>query len=205
MVALVGEMRDPGSLSGGAPPSYWHCHRRHVVDQAASEGAADVGYGPWVADLERGIVIREAVPGEAKRLSELAMRSQAYWGYDDEFLEIVRPILTFSEEDLVRSAMYVLTIGSDEPAGVYRITGVPPEGELEDVWLEPQFIGHGMGRALFEHALGTAADLGFESLLIEGEPNAEGFYVAMGAIRLGSRRSPSGRTLPLLRVKTATP
>jgi GNAT superfamily N-acetyltransferase len=123
----------------------------------------------------------------------------------DEFLEIVRPILTFSEEDLVRSAMYVLTIGSDEPAGVYRITGVPPEGELEDVWLEPQFIGHGMGRALFEHALGTAADLGFESLLIEGEPNAEGFYVAMGAIRLGSRRSPSGRTLPLLRVKTATP
>jgi GNAT superfamily N-acetyltransferase len=158
-----------------------------------------------VADLEQGIVIRRAVPGEAKRLSDLAMRSKAYWGYDDAFLEIVRPILTFSEQDLVRSPVYVLTIGSDEPAGVYRITGVPPEGELEDLWLDPQFIGRGIGRALFEHALRTAADLGFESLLIEGEPNAEGFYVAMGAISFGSRRSPSGRTLPLLRVTPATP
>ena len=133
------------------------------------------------------------------------MRSKAHWGYAEEFLERVRSILTFSEEDILRCPVYVLTLGSDEPAGVYRITGAPPEGELEDLWLDPRIIGRGMGRALFEHALGTAGGLRFESLLIEGDPNAEGFYLAMGAIRVGSRESPSGRTLQLLRVKTTTP
>jgi GNAT superfamily N-acetyltransferase len=98
--------------------------------------------------------------------------------------------------------MYVMATGSDEPAGVYRITGAPPQGELEDLWLDPRFIGRGMGRTLLEHALGVAADLGFESLVIEGEPHAEGFYLAMGAVRIGSRRSASGRTLPLLRIAT---
>lgn len=148
------------------------------------------------------MVIRRALPGEAKRLSELAMRSKAHWGYDEQFLERVRPILTFTEEDVLNWPMYVMVTESDEPAGVYRITGAPPHGELEDLWLDPPFIGHGMGRALLEHALDIAAELGFESLVIEGEPNAEGFYLAMGAIPIGSRRSPSGRTLPLLRITT---
>ena len=130
------------------------------------------------------------------------MRSKAYWGYEEEFLERVRPILTFSEKDVLSVPMYVLPTEDDEPAGVYRITGAPPEGELEDLWLDPEFIGRGMGRTLFEHAVGIAADLGFESLLIEGEPNAEGFYIAMGATRVGTRRSSAGRTLPLLRIKT---
>jgi len=71
---------------------------------------------------------------------------------------------------------------------------------IEDLWLYPRLIGRGIGRRLFEHALLTARELGFESLLIESDPNAEGFYLAMGAMRVGERRSPSGRTLPLLRV-----
>ncbi|MFZ1995137.1 MAG: GNAT family N-acetyltransferase [Solirubrobacteraceae bacterium] len=151
------------------------------------------------------MVIRRAQPGEAKRLSELAMRSKAHWGYDEQFLERVRPILTYTEEDVLTSPTYVMVTESDAPAGMYRITGAPPHGELEDLWLDPPFIGRGMGKALLDHALEIAAELGFDSLVIEGEPNAEGFYLAMGAIPIGSRRSPSGRTLPLLRITTVEP
>lgn len=85
---------------------------------------------------------------------------------------------------------------------MYRISGEPPQGELEDLWLDPQIIGRGLGRILFQHALGTAADERFEALLIEADPNAEGFYRVMGAIRVGSRQSSAGRTLPLLRINT---
>jgi len=159
-------------------------------------------YADRVSNAGPGVAIRRALPGEAMSLTALAMRSKAYWDYDREFLELVRPILTLTEKDLANAPVYVLTVGSDEPAGVYRITGAPPEGELEDLWLDPKFIGRGFGRALFEHAARVAGELGFESLLIEGDPNAEGFYLAMGATRIGSRRSPSGRTLPLLRAKT---
>jgi GNAT superfamily N-acetyltransferase len=144
-------------------------------------------------------LIRPAQAGEAQLLSALAMRSKAHWGYDAEFLEKVRPLLTFTEADLVGSAVYVLSIDG-QALGVYRITGTPPEGELEDLWLDPSLIGRGLGRSLFEHALLRARELRFDSLVIEGEPNAVGFYAAMGAMRIGARRSPSGRTLPLLRV-----
>jgi ribosomal protein S18 acetylase RimI-like enzyme len=145
--------------------------------------------------------IRRARPGEAADLSALALRSKAHWGYDQEFLDAVRPVLTFSEADLSASPVYVLE-AAGVPAGMYRLTGEPPEGELEDLWLGPELIGRGLGRRLFEHALGIAAELGFDSLVIEADPNAEPFYLAMGAVRIGDRRSPSGRTLPLLRVGT---
>lgn len=45
-------------------------------------------------------------------------------------------------------------------------------------------------------------EIGFERLLIEAEPNAEAFYRAMGAERVGERESSvqRGRFLPLLKI-----
>jgi GNAT superfamily N-acetyltransferase len=147
------------------------------------------------------LVIRPARPGEAAALTELVMRSKAHWGYDAEFMEVLRPILTIGEDDLVASPVYVLDADATA-VGMHRLTGTPPSGELEDLWLDPGSIGHGRGRLLFEHALATASELGFDELTIEADPNAEGFYAAMGATPSGERRSPSGRTLALLTVRT---
>jgi GNAT superfamily N-acetyltransferase len=144
---------------------------------------------------------RRAPPGEADALTSLALRSKAHWGYDTAFMEVLRPILTVTEDDLTESPVRVLD-ASRGPIGFYRLTGAPPRGELEDLWLDPSTIGHGAGRRLFEHALQTASALGFTKLSIEADPNAEGFYLAMGAVRVGERLSPSGRTLPLLEVQT---
>jgi GNAT superfamily N-acetyltransferase len=108
---------------------------------------------------------------------------------------------TFTERDVVDDLVYVLGQGR-EPVGVYRVIGNPPEGELSDLWLDPSFIGRSLGRRLFRHALDTAAGHGYQTLIIESDPNAEGFYTAMGAGRIGDRRSASGRILPLLRIPT---
>lgn len=47
----------------------------------------------------------------------------------------------------------------------------------------------------------VARALGLSSLLIDADPNAEGFYLRMGAERVGEvpSGSISGRMLPLLR------
>jgi GNAT superfamily N-acetyltransferase len=145
--------------------------------------------------------IRPACPGEARALSALALRSKAHWGYDGAFLDSVREALTLSEADLLAAPVFVLeTDGA--AAGFYRVVGTPPEGELSDMWLDPTLIGRGLGRELFRHALATAAATGFTSLVIESDPNAEGFYAAMGAQRIGERRSPfdERRMLPLMLV-----
>jgi uncharacterized protein (TIGR00730 family) len=143
--------------------------------------------------------IRRARPDQAEALSALAIRSKAHWGYDAEFMQLVAPMLTFSADAVRDQPVYVLDVDG-ELAGFYRLAGAPPTGWLEDLWLEPDWIGRGAGRRLFEHALATAGELGFEALQIEADPNAEGFYLAMGAVRVGDVRSDSGRTLPLLRV-----
>jgi GNAT superfamily N-acetyltransferase len=145
--------------------------------------------------------VRKARRGEAAELTELAMRSKAHWGYDATFLEAVRPILTFTEEDLERRPVFVLEAGR-RAVGVYRLIGSPPEGELYDLWLEPRYIGRGFGRQLFVHALRIAAQCGFKTLVIESDPHAEGFYLAMGALRIGARRSATERDLPTLRIAT---
>ena len=97
--------------------------------------------------------------------------------------------------------MYVLE-SSQGVIGMYRLLHALPQGTLEDLWLDPNAIGSGLGRRLFDHALATAATLGMSSLLIESDPNAEGFYLAMGAARIGQRASASGRLLPLLAIHT---
>jgi len=147
------------------------------------------------------LVIRPAHADEAGSLGALAMRSKAHWGYSQEFLDVVRPMLTFTESDLADSPVYVLE-AAGKLVGMYRLAGNPPHGELDHLWLDPRLIGRGAGRRLFEHALQSAVELGFDSLLIESDPNACGFYLAMGATHVGERRSLSGRTLPLLRVNT---
>jgi GNAT superfamily N-acetyltransferase len=153
--------------------------------------------------------IRPARPEEAPQLTEVALCSKASWGYNDAFLEAVRDELTFTAEDLDLSPIFVLDL-EGVIAGFYRLAGEPPVGLLTDLWLEPEFQGRGFGRRLWEHALSKAGALGYSSLEIESDPNAEGFYMAMGAVRVGERESPlartvePGRLLPLLRVELTT-
>lgn len=79
------------------------------------------------------------------------------------------------------------------------------EYELEALFLEPQHIGHGYGRALINEAKKLAAELGAKSLLTQGDPHAESFYLEVGGVRIGERESNSipGRFLPEFKILLA--
>jgi GNAT superfamily N-acetyltransferase len=148
------------------------------------------------------IRIRPAEPEEAGVLSALALRSKGHWGYDRAFLDACRTELTFRPEHLRAVAE-----SAGEILGFYSLDGEPPSGELGNLWVEPDSIGSGVGRRLWYHAMHTARMAGFTSLRIEADPFAEGFYLAMGAERVGETPSGSipGRVLPLLRVRIPLP
>ena len=150
------------------------------------------------------IVFRKARSNEAALLGEVALRSKGYWGYSEDFLDACRAELTFHSEDLAARRVVV----ADAPAGVvgfYSIDGQPPSGELGNLWVVPELIGTGLGRKLWQHAVATAGKAGYTSLSIEADPNAAGFYRAMGAEQIGEVPSGSipGRTLPLLAFRLA--
>ena len=146
-----------------------------------------------------GIVLRAARQAEAALLGEIALRAKGYWGYDQEFLEACRSELTFTAQD-IQERHIVVAESAGTVIGFYSLDGHPPEGELGNMWLEPTAIGTGLGKQLWTHAVKTAQAAGFKQLSIEAEPKAEGFYLAMGAERIGETPSGSipGRFLPLM-------
>jgi GNAT superfamily N-acetyltransferase len=147
------------------------------------------------------ITLRPARPEEAAPLTELILRSKAHWGYDDAFMAACRDELTLRPDDIERRRTFVATAG-DELAAIATLDGAPPEGELGMLFVDTAFIGQGVGKRLYRHVTALARAMGFAKLSIDADPNAEPFYQAMGATRVGSTPSESipGRELPLLRV-----
>jgi GNAT superfamily N-acetyltransferase len=147
--------------------------------------------------------IRRARPAEADALSELALRSKSHWGYDADFLAACRDDLTLSPEDISSSTVYVFD-GATAPSGFYRLVrkddGV---AELDALFVEPAAMGQGVGSRLWWHAVSTAAKLGCSELVWQSDPQAEGFYLTMGAQRAGASESTviPGRMLPLMRFR----
>lgn len=132
-------------------------------------------------------------------LSDVALKSKGHWGYDQDFLDTCRSELTFQPAEIEARRMVVAS-SAGKIAGFYSLDGEPPAGELGNLWVLPESIGTGLGRRLWQHALATARAAGFTELRIDADPYAEGFYLAMGAVRIGAAMSASipGRTLPLL-------
>lgn len=145
------------------------------------------------------MLVRDARADEAGLLSDLALRSKGHWGYDPEFLEKCRDELTLRPDDLVEGRAAVAQNG-DRVLGFYTLAGDPPDGELACLFVEPDAIGTGVGRRLWEHAVDTARRSGFRRLTIDSDPFAEPFYLRMGAVRTGTVPSGSvpGRELPRL-------
>jgi GNAT superfamily N-acetyltransferase len=149
-------------------------------------------------------VVRPARVDEAGLLSDLALRSKAYWGYSPEFIERCREELSYSEEQLLAEHMRFFVIESEQRvAGFYALKRLSTsEIELEAMFVEPAFIGQGFGRELIEHAKSVASAMGAKQVIVQSDPYAERFYVAAGGVITGTKESASipGRYLPTLAI-----
>jgi predicted GNAT family N-acyltransferase len=106
--------------------------------------------------------------------------------------------LTVTPDFIARHLVYRAGHGSDI-VGFYALTGEGSTRVLEHFWIAPADIGSGVGRTLFAHTVATLKAQGATTLRIESDPHAEGFYLKMGALRVGDVPTvPAPRTLPLL-------
>ncbi|MCB1306665.1 MAG: GNAT family N-acetyltransferase [Leptospiraceae bacterium] len=152
--------------------------------------------------------IRAALRTELVLLSRLAYDSKASRGYPERYMSVWREALTVTKHQLqtgsVRVAAYYENI-----VGFTTVVldAVPPEAELqldkalilEHCFIRPDFIGRGIGRLLMEDVRGQHVLSEDCPLYIEADPEAEGFYRRLGAVRVG--RVPTlipGRWLPVL-------
>ena len=146
------------------------------------------------------LCIRPARADEAEILTDLSLRSKALWGYDAGFLARCRTVMTVKARSIESYPHYVAELDG-RIAGFY---GLEPEVAgvgLDNLFVEADLVGRGVGHALWRHAVDTARSLGHRALIVVSDPNAEGFYLKMGCRRIGTRPSvlENGRQLPLLR------
>ena len=146
------------------------------------------------------VKVLRARPDDAGALTRISFAAKRYWGYPERWISRWTESLTVTPDFVRHNEVYAAVV-EGEIAGFYALVGEGQRVELEHLWVSPERIGTGIGRALFDHAVRRVASLGASSLGIEAEPNAEGFYRRMGARRVGEISYPiegRERTLPLL-------
>jgi GNAT superfamily N-acetyltransferase len=144
--------------------------------------------------------IVRAEPQDAEALTEIAYAAKRHWGYPERWIESWRDTLTIRAEFIAANVVWCAKEGV-RAVGFYVLTNESDGLHLDHLWILPDAMGRGIGRALFEHAVEEARTLGHRILKIEADPNAEGFYARMGARRVGEAVTEiegQRRELPLL-------
>lgn len=152
-------------------------------------------------------IIRPARVSDAETLTALALRSKQHWGYSQAFMDKCRSELTVEPQRILseRFDMVVASINSSI-VGYYSLEHLAGGNfELDALFVDPPHIGKGIGKRLIDHAMQRISQLGGTSFVVQGDPNAENFYVAAGGRKVATRESGSipGRFLPVFEISVS--
>ncbi|KVP24809.1 GCN5 family acetyltransferase [Burkholderia multivorans] len=146
--------------------------------------------------------VRAARASDAGQLTTLARLSKAHWGYPREWLDLWEADLTITPETIDDSIGYVAEY-EGWIVGFWIRAAMncdrPTPGRL---FVDPDHMGQGIGRALWAAVRQEAAARGIASFVIEADPHAAAFYLSLGAQRIGEKESAviPGRFFPILRI-----
>jgi GNAT superfamily N-acetyltransferase len=125
------------------------------------------------------VCIRPVGLDEGERLREIAIAAKGYWGYDREQVRDWAAMGDFSPAGLRQKDFYIAAIEGRVVGWAAAIS----KGDvfwLDDLWIEPEWMGKGIGSRLFRHAAERGRRAGRVRMEWEAEPNALGFYERMG-------------------------
>ncbi len=146
------------------------------------------------------ISIRLAKPEEAESLSQIAFAAKGHWNYPPHWMELWRPQLTFTPEYVEQNENWVAEEGGI-PIAFYTLQEKDGNAWLDNLFVLPTYIGKGLGKQLFLHAIELARGRGYKILQLEAEPKAIGFYEKMGMQRIREHQyelDGQPRILPLM-------
>lgn len=132
-------------------------------------------------------------------LTEIALKSKAFWGYSDELVESWRDDLTVTSNMISES--YIFKYMTDDAIAGFYFLNPPIENkiELEMLFVLPKFIGKGIGKKLLKHAFNKAKDLNATSMTLLADPNAVPFYKSKGFTIIDKKESTiAGRFLSVM-------
>lgn len=124
---------------------------------------------------------RRATSADRDVLDEMTLAGVRHWGHDVEHPEAYAGLVAelAAGDDPAAHRVFVW----EDQEGIAGFVDLRDRGdhvELLRMFLRTELIGHGHGRALWDRAVAGAARMG-DRMLIVSDPEATGFYEAMGA------------------------
>jgi GNAT superfamily N-acetyltransferase len=149
------------------------------------------------------VSIRPARVEECGQLTAIAHAAKRHWSYPEEWIALWRDDLTWRADRFETEQILVAEL-AEQVAGFAAIRIDNGDAELEGLWVDPAWMGRGVGRALLAAVIDAAAAAGAGSIIIVSDPHAVGFYERAGARQTGWIESqPAGRRLPRMVLQVA--
>jgi GNAT superfamily N-acetyltransferase len=150
--------------------------------------------------VQEPITIRPARPDEGERLRQIAIDAKGHWGYDRDWIHSWAAQGDFSPDALLSKPVLVAE-ADGRAVGFAALIPQRAVAVLDDLWVEPDWIGRGVGTKLFEACATRARELGADRMEWEAEPNSVGFYEKLGGRYVrDSERTTMNRIIPVMGV-----
>ena len=146
------------------------------------------------------ITIRCAKPEDAETLSQIAIAAKGHWNYPNHWMELWTPQLTFGPAYFEQNETWVAE-SDGMVVAFFTLQDRNGKSWIEDILVLPAHMGRGIGNQLFQHAVGVARQRKYQTLQLESDPHAVGFYERMGLRKIGERQyelDGQPRILPLM-------
>lgn len=154
-------------------------------------------------------LIRRAVSTDHARLTEIAFSSKNHWSYPPHYFTSWKDELTVTSDYIQDNTVFIHQQNSVS-TGFYSLVELRKPIDMESftllpgLWLDhlfvdPPFIGCGIGTKLFQHAISRAKKTEHTRMKILSDPHSKEFYTKMGCFFV--KDVPSSipeRTTPLL-------
>ena len=147
---------------------------------------------------------RPGVAEDIPALDALALLAKAHWGYSTAQLDEWRESLNTAPASLAARPVCVCVQDDGSLIGFIQLAQDCSPWEIWGMWVHPRHMGQGIGRRLLAWAERQALQAGQPIIAIDADPNAEAFYLACGATRVGEVAAPidgePARVRPQLRL-----
>lgn len=145
------------------------------------------------------MLIEKANNKDAEKITELTLRSKSHWNYSKQQIEIWRDDLTITEDYILEKEVYKLT-DRNKLIGYYSYFKLNEvDVKLENLFIEPRFIGQGFGKTLMTDFIQRIKKTKFKRIVLDSDPNAKKFYEQIGFREIGKLKTLiKDRFLPMM-------